>query len=245
MSSQFKNEMFWLENPSILIKNFCHFNPLSNGTFNNNMNAYTRFIIIIIIILFIVTKEPKYIYIGIFLILVIIIIYYLFKKDNFDILPTDFPFASNVSNVSNVSNNLLEEDMLPRRKSDYYNIQENINNPLKNIQLPELGKEPKYSKSTPSSSDTSKFVNGKIFQTAEQLIFDRNTIQFNTNANTSIPNDQEKFANWLYGTENICKTGSIYANRTGTPIESLSCNGFNVSTPTNFGNLNDYIPPSN
>jgi hypothetical protein len=64
-------------------------------------------------------------------------------------------------------------------------------------------------------------------------------------AKSTVPNDQTAFANWLYGTENICKEGSIYMHRTGTPEQAISCNGFNVATPTNFGNLNDYVSPSN
>jgi len=248
------NEIFWLEKPYVLITNLCRFNPLSNGTFSYNMNSYTRLIIIIMIILFAVTKEIRYIYVGIFLILVIIIMYYSLKNDKF----TNTNISSNnlkrgkqeqtekgKNAQEQTAVNLLKETSLPRRTSDYFNTQVPVNNPVKNIQLTEYGNKPKYSESTSSDSDMSKFVNGKIFQTPAQWIFDNSTIQFNTNAVTSIPNDQGTFANWLYGTENNCKSGSIYMHRTGTPDESQSCNGFNVSTPTNYGNLNDYVAPSN
>ena len=90
-----------------------------------------------------------------------------------------------------------------------------------------------------------KFIKDKVFQTAAQYIFDRDTRQYYTMPNTTVPNDQSAFANWLYGTENNCKAGSIYMHRTGTPIECQNCNGFNVSTPTNFGNLNDYETSNN
>ncbi len=231
-----KNEIFWLENPNVLITNSCAFNPLSNGSFSYNMNSYTRLIIITMIILFAVTKEVNYIYIGLFLIVLVIILYYTLKNENF----------SNIENLNKLkelkqkSHSLLDEEMLPRRKSDYFNIKKKSNNPLKNVQLTDLNKPPQYSKSTVSNSDMSKFIKGKMFQASDQFIFDRNTVQFNTTPNTSIPNDQTGFANWLYGTENNCKAGSIYMHRTGTPIECQNCNGFNVSTPTNFGNLNDY-----
>ena len=91
-----------------------------------------------------------------------------------------------------------------------------------------------------STSDTSKFVKGKIFQTQADYVFDTDTRQFYTMPNTTIPNDQEAFSNWLYGTENVCKEGSIYMHRSGVPEECTNCNGFTVPTPTNFGNLNDY-----
>jgi hypothetical protein len=163
--------------------------------------------------------------------------YYSLKKDSFT--------QNNEKSIQQRGSSLLKEAQLPRRESDYYNTQEQINNPLKNVPPTDYGQQQEYSKATRSDSSMSKFVDGKIFQTSDQWIFDRNTQPFYTTANSSVPNDQTAFANWLYGTENICKEGSIYAHRTGTPQQTLNCNGFNVATPTNFGNLNDYIPPSN
>lgn len=248
MSSS-KNEKFWLEDPCILIKNFCKFNPLGifkDNKFSNNMNAYTRFIIIIMIVLYVVTKEIMYILIGIIIIVVIIIMFYAFRKDSFEVIPSDLPFMNNPKqNFNTYSKNLLNEAELPRRRSDYYNPDVVVNNPLKNVPITDYDKPQEYYKATRSDSDMSKFVDGKIFQTADQFIFDRNTRQFYTTPNSSVPNDQTAFANWLYGTDNVCKEGSIYMHRTGTPEQAMSCTGFNVSTPTNFGNLNDYVAPSN
>jgi hypothetical protein len=243
------SEKFWLENPCILITNFCKFNPFvafTDKRFSNNMNAYTRLIIILMIVIFTITKEINYILIGIFLIIIIIIMYYSFRKDSFKVLPSSFPFIkSNDETIGERGTYLLKNAKLPRRESNYNNIEVPINNPLKNVPLTDYGVEQEYSKATRSDSTMSQFANGKIFQTSDQWIFDRNTQPFYTTANSSVPNDQTSFANWLYGTENICKEGSIYAHRTGTPQQTLNCNGFNVATPTNFGNLNDYVAPSN
>ena len=234
------SEKFWLEDPCVLITKFCKFSPFTPFTdkrLSNNMNAYTRLVIIITIIIYTITKEINYIFIGIFLIVLIIIMYYSLKKDSFT--------QKNQSSVKQIGSNLLKEAQLPRRESDYYNTQELVNNPLKNVQVTDYGEQQEYSKATRSDSAMSPFAEGKIFQTSDQWIFDRNTQPFYTTANSSVPNDQTSFANWLYGTENICKEGSIYAHRTGTPQQTLNCNGFNVATPTNFGNLNDYVAPSN
>jgi hypothetical protein len=177
------------------------------------------------VVLFTVTKETIYILIGLILIVIIIIMYYSLRKDSFEVVPTDFE--------------------LPRRHSDYYDTNTPVNNPLKNVPITDYDKSQDYSEATRSDSTMSKFIDGKIFQTADQYIFDKNTRQFYTTANSSVPNKQNEFANWLYGVETVCKEGSIYMNRTGTPSETTSCNGFNVASPTNFGNLNDYIAPSN
>ena len=243
------SEKFWLENPCVLITNFCKFSPFGPFTdkrFSNNMNAYTRLIIILSIVIYTITKEINYIFIGIFLIVLIIIMYYSLKKDSFKVLPSSFPFMqSNEKPIEQRGSNLLKEAQLPRRESDFYDTQELVNNPLKNVPPTDYGEQQEYSKATRSDSAMSPFAEGKIFQTSDQWIFDRNTQPFYTTANSSVPNDQTSFANWLYGTENICKEGSIYAHRTGTPQQTLNCNGFNVATPTNFGNLNDYVAPSN
>lgn len=219
------NEKFWLENPVVLFTNFCKFSPfnkITNKTFAKNMNSYTRLILIIILVLFAITKNINYVLIGIFLIVIIIIFYYSFKKDSFDDISSR-----------------LNYEKLPLRKSDYFDVNKAKNNPLKNVPQTEFDKYPKYLKSTNSNSDMTKYINGKMFQTAEQYIFDKETRQYYTMPNTSEPNDQTAFANWLYGTENICKEGSIYMHKIGTPEQTLNCNGFNTSQLTNFGNLND------
>ena len=243
------SEKFWLENPCVLITNFCKFSPFAvftDNKFSNNMNAYTRLIIILLIVIYTITKEINYIFIGLFLIVLIIMIYYSFKKDSFEVIPSNFPFMkSSEKPIEQRASSLLKDAQLPRRLSDNYDTQELVNNPLKNVPPTDYGKQQEYSEATRSDSKMSSFADGKIFQTSDQWIFDRNTQPFYTTASSSVPNNQTEFANWLYGTENICKEGSIYAHRTGTPRQTLNCNGFNVATPTNFGNLNDYEAPIN
>ena len=248
-NSNYKNEKFWIEDPCILITNFCYFSPFLTGkniTYENRMNSFTRLTIILMIVLYTITKDLIYVYSGNVLIVLIIILYYAFKKSEFVDNFENFQFMENTEpNISNVANNLLEQETLPRRESDFNNTIEDPNNPAKNVQITDYDTKQTYSKATMSDSTMSKFVDGKMFQTSDQYIFDRNTQPFYTTANSSVPNDQTSFANWLYGTENICKEGSIFMHRTGTPEQAQSCNGFNVATPTNFGNLNDYVAPNN
>jgi len=241
MTNKYNNEKFWLEDPQTLFLNFHKFNPVSSfstETLAQTCNIYTRLIILSMIVIYCITKKINYIYIGIFLILVIIIMYYSAKKDAFE------NYASNVSNVSNDfranASYLLNQEQLPERRSDNFDTNVPINNPLKNVPITDYDKKQEYSQATMSDADMSKFIKNKIFQTADQYIFDRDSRQYYTMPNSSVPNDQDAFAQWLYGTENICKEGSIYMHRSGTPQQTLSCNGFNVSTPTNFGNLNNY-----
>jgi len=202
---------FWLNNPKVLLSDFCNFNPFTTGNLNDKLNAYTRFIIIVILVIFCITKEVKYLIIGVIFIILIIIAYIKYSKDKFEI-------------------------QKPLRESDYFNTEKIINNPLKNVPITDYDKEQKFSKAS-DSGDMNKFINGKMFQTSSDYIFDKNTRQYYTTSNTSVPNEQGEFASWLYSTENNCKSGSINAFRPGQTIENQNCTGFDVSVPTNFGKL--------
>ena len=202
MTNKYNNEKFWLEDPEILFLNFHKFNPISSfstETLAQACNVYTRLIILSIIVIYCITKKINYIYIGIFLILVIIIMYYSAKKDTFE------NYVSNISNVSNDfrsnSSYLLNQAQLPERTSDNFDINLPKNNPLKNIPITDYDKKQEYSQASISNADMSKFIKDKMFQTADQYIFDRGTRQFYTMPNSSVPNDQGAFAQWLYGTE--------------------------------------------
>tara|TARA_E500000178_G_C16966365_1_gene728639 strand:- start:109 stop:771 length:663 start_codon:yes stop_codon:yes gene_type:complete len=217
-------EKFWIEDISVLYENFCMFNPLiifNNKPISNILNAYTRLVIITIIVIFTINKNINYIYIGLILILILIIIYYIFKskKDSFSVSSPE------------KSNNL------PQRKSDFYNTKKLVNNPLKNVKISEYNVQPIYSKATQSDLSMNKYINNQLFQTADQWIFDKQARPYYTTAISAVPNDQTAFANWLYGTKNICKENSIYMNRLDKKEEALMCNGFNAQTPTNLGLL--------
>ena len=248
-STNSTDEKFWIHDPIVLFRNFCNFNPLQSLNTSNlskNFNSYTRFILILMIILYSATKKLYYIYVGIVLIVIIIALNYFFGSDSFESIDMYELILNGKNNLNNPvnnyvkDNNLLNEAQLPKRTSDYFNPNVAVNNPLKNTPITDYDKKQEYSKATLSTGgDTSSFVKGKIFQTENDYVFDTSTRQFYTMPNTTVPNDQTSFANWLYGTENICKEGSIYMHRLGTPKDCLNCTGFNVSTPTNFGNLND------
>ena len=227
MSHEEDNVEFWIDNPSILYEDITSFNPLTKGSLNYVLNAYTRLIIIITLILVIIYCNKIFIVYGIISLVIIYLIYLNYSKDNF---MTDYDLKS----LSKIN---LENENLPKKESDFVNYKDNPNNPLKNILPTEYGKKPDNSGASNSDFKTTKFVDGKVFQTEADYVFDKNTRQYYTMPNTLVPNEQGEFAQWLYGTENNCRSGSIYARRTGTPEESENCTGFDVSVPTNFGKL--------
>tara|TARA_B100000886_G_C20312294_1_gene444400 strand:- start:173 stop:874 length:702 start_codon:yes stop_codon:yes gene_type:complete len=231
-SKQENNDVdFWLNNPNILINDICSFNPLTIGSLNYVLNAYSRLIIIITIILMPIINDSNILIYGIVGLVIICFIQNIYSKDNFT--PAD-KIQSIIT--SNAQNN-LDTQNLPRRESDFVDYKSDPNNPLKNILPTEYDKSQDNSGASPSDFRTTKFVDGKVFQTESDYVFDKNTRQYYTMPNTLIPNEQGEFAQWLYGTENNCRSGSIYGRRTGTPEAATNCTGFDVSVPTNFGKL--------
>ena len=232
MNSKEENNVdIWFNNPNILFQDICSFNPLTQGSLNYILNAYSRLIIIVTLILIPITNDYKILIYALIGLQIIYFIYTTYSKDN---------FMSNDHLKTTIQQNELDNlksESLPKRESDYVNYNTNLNNPLKNTFITEYDNPQDNSGASESDYKTTKYVDGKVFQTEADYVFDKNTRQYYTMPNTLVPNEQGEFANWLYGTENNCKSGSIYARRTGTPEASTNCTGFDISVPTNFGKL--------
>lgn len=131
--------------------------------------------------------------------------------------------------------------------------QPTTNNPFMNIpqtafDTPQLFKNYDRYESTAYPTPKTEAVENKVetdfvkgmFQDPAGKLFERNNSQrqFYSVPVGSVPNDQTEFAEFLYGNEFVCKAGST-AMRYGVKYtnDSLMCNGFNTSTPTNFGRL--------
>ena len=90
------------------------------------------------------------------------------------------------------------------------------------------------------SNQSDKFLINKLYQDPADGIFQRNNSQrqFYSVPVGSVPSDQTGFSNWLYGNNQVCKAGSIWMKYDNAySDDSLICNGYNASTPTNFGRL--------
>lgn len=224
------DEQFWLNDPEILYKN-TNFNLLSLGTLSTKLNILTRFIIIVCVLLYLVNNNNNiYFIIGLISIIIIIIINKMCNKEKF----TELNELNELTELQKSYNEIMK----PQRESDYFSNASDSNNPLKNISIPEYDTKPDYSDSS-KSTDLNKFINNKLFQTESDYLFDKEARQFYTMPNNKKPNEQGKFANWLYGTTDNCKSDSIYAHRLGHTIENKNCDtALNVSVPTNEGQIN-------
>ena len=117
-----------------------------------------------------------------------------------------------------------------------------LKNPFMNVPISDYNIPQQYSKASKCGTQCKKKFYQRLFRSPNDALWDREASerQWVTVANTSVPNEQGKFAQWLYGKNYVGKTGSIY-DRYGYPYtpDSLVSTGFNVSEPQNAGQANN------
>jgi hypothetical protein len=122
------------------------------------------------------------------------------------------------------------------------------NNPFMNVEIQDYNIPQKYGRSKGYCDDTCKKNYYRLLiQSPDDALWQRQASerQFYTTPNTSVPNEQKKFAEWLYGKNFVGKTGTIYS-RYGYPYtpDSLVNTGFNAASPENAGQVdNNYGTP--
>lgn len=206
------NDKFWLHDPSILFRDFMYFIPTKNMTLNQAHNAVTRFCIYFIIISIALKKNKSWIYIPSFIIIIILVLSMIGQKyktsiEKFDnVVEPGFIDSDGLlqfKRTTNAQKEPLENDLS-------YTCRKPTNaNPFMNPSVADYN--------TPAPAACNAFddeINDDIKRTfSHDLFMDVDDVfekansqrQFYTVPNTSIPNDQENFMNWLYRSPSTCK----------------------------------------
>ena len=207
---------FWYQDPNILFdtKFITEFFPLSSMTYNQKLNALSRTIIFSTIIIFAITRSLGTLLSSSITLLSIYVLFSnqkegfddfeennpaldYFKTNNIEI-PKD-PFQ-NPSSKNPFGNNLVTDDVHKKPAPPITNL-EVKNNILEQAKL-------LVQEANPGQPD----ITDKLFKNLnDQLGFEQSLRPFNTNANTTIPNDQGAFAEFCYGSMNSCKSGNLFA----------------------------------
>ncbi len=119
----------------------------------------------------------------------------------------------------------------------------NQNNPFMNVPIRDYNIPQQFGKARQGcGSECQQDYYQSLIQSPSDALWKRQASerQFYTMPNTSVPNEQKKFAEWLYGKNFVGKTGSIY-NRYGYPYtpDSLVNTGYNASEPEQAGQVNN------
>ena len=222
---------FWSNEPTILFNKdyILQLWPSPQFSYEENLNAISRVVILLTILGFIVTASKNMLVVGITTLFIIFAFYKMRKqkitKDMFD---SKEGFSG--IDMKNQEAKIITPDTLKTfLKSDFETTSKK--NPLGNVLLTEIMDNPTRKAAPPSFNtevyedinvSTKKMIqslnpgikntNKQLFgDLGEQFEFDQSQWSFYSTPNTKIPNDQGAFADYLYGDMPSCRDGDAFA----------------------------------
>lgn len=208
-------DVFWTKDPTILfdVDNINKIIPKEGMTMNEKLNSLSRGIILLTIIVFIFIKKYTAVVSGVITLLVICIFQTIYQRKS----------------MNNRIEGFSEEMFYKNKKNQYY--QPTVDNPAMNILLTEINDNPHRNAASPAylsevdqkmndsvksrvstSTFNDKTIDQKLFKDlGDSWGFEQSMRQFFTNPITTIPNDQESYAKFLYGDMPSCKEGNDLA----------------------------------
>ena len=193
-------DVFWYNDFSILFKynRLDEFFPTKDMTIEEQLNSIVRLSFYISLILVIYTKNINNLYIGI---IVLLFTYFSYTKSNYN---NKF---INILERKNLDKNINKKNFVgPTKDNPFMNIM--IDDYKKNPNRESLNKANNYINKKLNKEISKKF-NHNLYTDFDKLYNVKNAQrQFYTNPVTTIPNEQTKFANWLYKLPPTCKEGN-------------------------------------
>jgi hypothetical protein len=189
---------FWIKEPTILFNNkyITQVWPYSYLTYDEKLNAMTRFVILLTFLGYILLQRIIIVVLGLIVIGSIVLLY---KKD--DIFESYYGINKQPIEQNNPFGNVL--------MSDYKY------NPNKEAVVNEYTPESEHQINTKikdfivQNNDNNDI--GNLFNNiGDQFTFEQNNRQFYTNPSTTIPNKQDDFLSFCYGTLPSEKPLTIY-----------------------------------
>jgi len=221
---------FWLNEPTILFekKHITDIWPNPDMSNMEKLNAISRFVIIASLLGYLITLNIGIILVCIVTLGVIAILYHVqSNKIKMDEKAKESP--------EKIKENFTNAVLYNEVKDEYTNPRNS--NPLMNVLLPEISYNPTRSEAAPAynpevekkinkstkdyvvdttfsdeSTKQKEYIRRKLFSDlGDSYTFDYSMRNFYTNPNTTIPNDQEGFANFCYGDMISAKEGNEFA----------------------------------
>ena len=221
---------FWGENPNVLFasKYVMEFFPTENMTYEQKLNSVTRTIIIMTLISTILYGGVRHLIIGAITIGSIFILHYYHQKEKVKV-DSKKVIAEVKEGFENPAMDFLTQDgkVMPE---DIFDEPE-PSNPFSNVMMTDYDYNPNKKPAPPAFNQN---VNDKIFESAKQMVEESNPDQpdiadklftdlgdqyvfeqslrpFSSNPSTTIPNDQQAFSEFCYGSMISCKEGNNFA----------------------------------
>lgn len=194
------SEKIWYQDvPNFFtLKNYYVILPLQSLTFEEKLNAIARFFIYFGVIMALVRSNTVHLFWGITALVVTVIIYQYHVKTK-----------ERVQNYMKSQNVDVIDNSVCKRTT--------VDNPFMNPSVDEYGTKTNYETACPITNQKvydkiNDNFNERLFQDCGDIYSkEASQRQFYTVPNTSIPNNQDGFAKWLYSTPPTCKEGNGFA----------------------------------
>lgn len=187
-----KNELIWYQDIVHFMTpdNMLVILPLQSYTFEQKLNAITRFFIYLGVILALVRKDARYLMFGVIAAVVVYPIYEMEQRDKAKV-----------------------EKFLRKNNLEFVNekpcTSTQIENPFMNPTIADIQYNPTRPEACPPSEAVDDNFNKRVFKEVTDIWGkDYSAREFYTVPNTTIPNKQGELAQWLYGTGATCKEGN-------------------------------------
>jgi hypothetical protein len=192
---------FWVNEPTVLFNNkyINQIWPYSYLTYEEKLNAATRFIVIITLLGYVLLNRFIIIVLGLIVVGVIVLLY---KKKEGMVFPYYGVNDQQTIEQNNPFGNVLMTDYKfnPNKKAvnaDYTpDLENTLNSKIKEFIVQE-------------NSDNNE-INNLFNNVGDQFKFEQNNHQFYTNPSTTIPNKQDDFLSFCFGTLPSEKPLTIY-----------------------------------
>jgi hypothetical protein len=192
---------FWINNPTILfdVSYVREIWPYSYMTRDEKLNAMTRFIILVSIIGYICINRFIIIVFGLIVIGIIVLLYVNKKEGMMSYF--DLSKQSDIQTNNPFSNVLISDYKLNPNKSEFKeeytpDLENRLNNSIKESIL--------------EQNNDNKEIGAIFNNDSDNFEFEQNSRQFYTNPCTTIPNTQDKFLEFCFGTLPSEKPLTIY-----------------------------------
>ena len=221
---------FWAENPNVLFhqKYLFEFFPVEDMTYEQKLNSVTRTVVLLTVFGAILSHSIRTLIVGLITIGAIYIMHYYHEKEADKVNSKKIKeevaegFESPAIAYLTENNKTIPTDAF---------LQPDSSNPFGNVMMSDYDYNPNKKPAPPAFNGK---VNTAILSSAKQLVneanpgqpdiadklfndlgdnmaFEQSLRPFNSNPSTTIPNDQQSFAEFCYGSMISCKEGNQFA----------------------------------
>ena len=231
-----KNDIqFWSEDPNVMLRfpYILEFFPTETMTYSQKMNSISRLIIILAVVGFVLARNIRLLIVGVFVLLGIYLIYASQREGKDKRKQKRVVFAEDFDpNVPSelIQNVYSELNKSVPKKTDVFDAP-SPHNPMSNVLMSDYDYNPHKKPAPPAFNQN---VGANVLNQAKQMVVDANPGQpdiadklfrnlgdefifeqsmrpFVSNPSTTIPNDQQAFADFCYGSMISSKEGNMFS----------------------------------